>query len=175
MRTALAWLLLTVAVTPAFAQFGGGGGGVSADDVAASIAASAATIMSAMPQASDVIPPTDTLNGAVGASTRFMREDAPRPTISQRTTVTTDVSGNWTVTWAKSFLSSTPVVIPMPVNPSASQPVMCNVTTRSASGATGKCWQNAVQAVALISLTISLTPVNLNAGSVMVLGIEPSQ
>lgn len=128
-----------------------------------------------LPQASAMVPPTDTLTGAVGASTAYMRADAPRPTISQRTTITTDASGNWTVTWAKAFNSSTPAVLAIPLNSAAAAPVICNITTRNATTATGKCWQNVTQSVALISLTVSLTPVAYTASSVMVIGLEPSQ
>lgn len=159
-------LLLTA---PAWAQFNGTGG---VDQ--ATLNAAIATVISGLPQPSGVIPPTDTLNGAIGSSTAYMRADAPRPTISQRTTVTTDASGNWSVTWDKSFVSASPIVIPTAIN-GAAQPVSCTVSTRSATTAAGKCWQNSIQAVALISLTISLAPVTFASGSVMVLGIEPSQ
>lgn len=132
-------------------------------------------LWAAMPQAADIIPPTDTLNGAIGASAKYMRQDAPRPTISQRTTVTTDATGNFTVTWLKSFASSTPAIFLTPLLAAAAAPITCVVQTRSASGLTGKCWQNATNVNALLSLTISLAPINFVSQSVMVIGLEPSQ
>ncbi len=135
----------------------------------------AGDVTAIMPQAGDIVPPTDTLTGAIGSSQRYMRQDAPRPTISQRATVTTAADGTWSVTWAKAFISSTPAIFVTPLLNSATQPVTCMVFTRSATSATGKCWQNSVTAVALISLTVSLSPVNFATSSVMVIGLEPSQ
>lgn len=155
-------ILFSLLLTPAFAQFSVGNIDLGA-------------IQAMMPQPGDIIPPTDTLNGAIGTSDKYMRENAPRPTISQRTTVTTDATGNFSVTWAKLFLSSTPAIFLTPLLPAAAQPVMCVVLTRSASGLTGKCWQGATNVNVLLSLTISLAPINFATNAVMVIGLEPSQ
>ncbi len=130
-------------------------------------------IQAMMPQPADIVPPMDTLNGAVGSSVRYMRQDAPRPTISQRTTTAVDGTGSFSVTWAKPFVSSSPAIIVTPLGGSA-QPATCVATARSATAVSGKCWQNSIQAVALISLTITLAP-TAYSGNVMIVGIEPSQ
>lgn len=88
-----------------------------------------------------VLPPApDTLLGTVGTSTACSRRsDSTRPTAVQAAAVVTDASGNWTVTFAKSFANA-PAVDPLPIN-TGSLPIMCNVVSRSVTGATGKCWQ----------------------------------
>lgn len=155
--------------SPVFAQFGGGGTDLSG------VQSQIDSIVSGMPQPGDIVPLPDTLNGAIGNSSRYMRQDAPRPTISQRATVTTASDGTWSVTWAKAFVSSTPAIFVTPLLAAAAQPVMCMVFTRSATAATGKCWQGATNVNVILSLTIALAPINFVTNSVMVIGLEPSQ
>lgn len=86
------------------------------------------------------VPPADTLLGQAGSMACYVRGDAARPTVVQAANVTTDASGNWSVTWAKPWSSANPVVVPLPQN-SGSMPIVCNWSTRSATAASGKCWQ----------------------------------
>lgn len=149
--------------------------------VAAAVAASQSTVMAAMPLAGDIVPPTDTLTGAIGVSPRYMRQDAPRPTISQRTTTTTDASGNFSVGWAKDFNSSVPTITPTPLSPTVPK-AYCKVNTRDKNTVTGYCWQENIQLATATVLGVSVvigtgTTISSNyvSGQVMVVGIEPSQ
>jgi hypothetical protein len=93
----------------------------------------------------------------------------------QRTTTTTNSSGNFTVTWNQSFVSSIPDITVVPLNTSGI-PIICNVTARSQTSASGTCWEIQSQAVALISLTISLAPSAPPVSTtLMVIGADPSQ
>jgi hypothetical protein len=144
-------------------------------------AADIAALWAAMPQPADIVPPTDTLNGAVGTSLRYMRQDAPRPTISQRATVTTDGSGNWSVNWNKNFSTviGAPIVVPTPLDAGGTKP-NCKTRTTSAGSASGYCWVENVQPALVTVLGINVlsgvtVSSNWTGGSVMVVGLEPSQ
>lgn len=128
------------------------------------------------PTASVLVPSGGSGLGTAGSSGTYIPGNAASRLSVQRTTVLTDASGNWSVTWGTAFVSSTPTVNPIPLNPGATTPYNCNVTSRSATAATGHCWQLTSQTVALISLTISLAPsVAPSNVSVMVIGAEPTQ
>lgn len=124
-------------------------------------------------------PPGDTLNGTAGSQPCFVPGDATRPTSVQAANVTTDANGNWTVTWGRRFNSAVPMVVPLPVNP-GTMPILCNVATRSATTATGKCWQSTANTLPLLAsqlLGLVLSPFGTNAASaaVMVIAREPTQ
>lgn len=98
------------------------------------------------------------------------------PIMVQATQVVTDASGNWSVTWNQAFQTSTPFIAPLPVNSTATNPYQCNVSSMTATTATGKCWQTASQNVALISLNISLAPTSIPAATaVQVIGRDRTQ
>jgi len=134
-------------------------------------------VQNAIPQPAASVPSPGTLPGSAGSASTYLRGDAAIPLTVQRTTVTTDASGNWSVTWSKAFVSSSPTVNPIAMNVSATSPFVCNVTTRSSTAATGKCWQLAASGtVALISLNVSLAPTPApTTTSVMLIGAEPTQ
>ena len=103
----------------------------------------------------------DTLVGSVGTATPCVpRSDATRPTTVQAAIVSTDATGAWTVTWAKPFVSAAPYINPQAVNPANVQPYICNITSSTATGATGKCWQTVT--MTLPSVLTSLTSLVLN-------------
>ncbi len=103
--------------------------------------ASLQAVQAAMPAPCVATPLPDTLLGALGSGTPCSpRQDTARPTVVQAENVVTDASGNWSVTWAKPFVLPVPAVNPLPVN-IGTLPILCNVQTRSTTGATGRCWQ----------------------------------
>lgn len=124
-------------------------------------------------------PSPDTLNGSPGSVPCYVSSDATRPTSVQAANVITDSSGNWSVTWARPFNSSTPVINPLPVN-TGTLPILCNVVARSASGASGKCWQSTTNTLPGTLASIGgmvVNPFGTTAGSaaVMIIGREPTQ
>lgn len=160
----------------ALAQFSNPGGGVSSDQLNAAISTLQATVMAAIPTPMGAVPPQPNGAGVVGVANSFFPADGAQRQTVQRTTVTTDVNGNWSVGWATAFQSVTPTVNPIPLNPTAAAPYTCNVLTRSANTATGKCWQTASAANGLLGITISLGSTSSpNSTSVMVIGAEPTQ
>lgn len=78
------------------------------------------------------------IGGQTGSQVRYAREDHTHPRITRAAVVTTDSAGAWSVTWSTPVATS-PAVLPVPVN-ATTQPVVCNVATRTATGATGRCW-----------------------------------
>lgn len=131
------------------------------------------------PTPCDAIPSPDTLTGSTGAIPCYTPRDASRPTAVQAANVTTDSSGAWSVTWARPFTSSNPVVNPLPVNTGA-LPILCNVASRSGTGASGKCWQSTSTTLpgtlaTLVGLVVSPFAAPASNASVMVLGREPTQ
>lgn len=130
----------------------------------------------APPAPASTIPQSELVSGSVGTSTDYMRADARLPRITRVAIVTTDGSGNWSVTWS-SALAATPVVLAIPVS-SGTQPVMCVVATASTTTATGKCWvgQTTVLNLSIVTAGLTLNP-NANAASmsVQVLAIPTTQ
>lgn len=166
----LSTLILLVVV--AKAQFNNPAGGVSQSQMTSALAVVQATI----PTALGTIPLGPNANGSIGSAGTYIPGNATQPQTVQRTTVTTDASGNWTVTFSPGFQSATPSVNAIPLNNSTTVPIVCNVATRSQTTQTGHCWQIASQTVALISLTISLAPTAAPAAiPVMIVGAEPTQ
>jgi len=130
-----------------------------------------------MPQPCGAVPSADTLNGSVGSANCYVPKDASRPTAVQAANVQTSASdGSWSVTWARPFVSPSPIVLPIPVN-TGSLPLVCNVVSRSATGATGKCWQSTTTTLAGTLLGLVVNPFGTAAASaaVMVIGREPTQ
>lgn len=107
------------------------GGGLSQADVQA-------TVEAQMPKPADATPPSEMIGGQTGSQVRYAREDHTHPRITRAAVVTTDASGAWSVTWSAA-VPTPPVVLPVPVNTSG-QPIVCNVTTRTTTTASGRCW-----------------------------------
>lgn len=125
------------------------------------------------------VPAGDTLNGSVGAAPCYVSRDATRPTAVQAANITTDATGAWSVTWARPFVSSAPVVNPLPVN-TGSLPILCNVAARSGASASGKCWQSTATTLpatiaAVLGLVVSPFGTPASNAAVMVIAREPTQ
>lgn len=152
---------------------------LSAYQTKAEATSAASTIQAQVPAPCGAVPGADTLLGTVGSATCYVPRDATRPTSVQGANVVTDASGTWSVTWARPFASSAPVVNPLPVN-TGSLPILCNVTGRTGSYATGRCWQATTMTlpgVATALLGLVLNPFGTAAASapVMVIAREPTQ
>lgn len=132
-----------------------------------------------MPAACDAVPVSDTLNGSTGSAGCFVPRDAARPTVVQAANVSTDSNGTWSVTWARPFASSQPVVNPLPVN-AGSLPILCNVSARSGTAASGRCWQSTSTTLpgtlaTLVGLVVSPFAAPASNAAVMVIAREPTQ
>ncbi|UMY16660.1 hypothetical protein MMB17_18535 [Methylobacterium organophilum] len=139
----------------------------------ADAAAQNSVIQSQVPSPCASVPTSDTLMGTVGSANCYVPRDASRPTVVQAGNVQTSVDGSWSVTWARPFSSSSPIVIALPVNGSTS-PATCNVALRTASGASGRCWQSSAVNLAAVNtiVTIFATAPTI---SLMVIAREPTQ
>ena len=131
-----------------------------------------------LPQQCSQAPIPDTLMGSPGSQACFTPRDASRPTAVQAATVLTDATGLWSLTFNRSF-STSAVVLPIPVN-SGNLPVLCNVTSRSQTAASGRCWQSALTtlpgvATSLLGLVVSPFTTAASGISVMVIAREPTQ
>lgn len=94
----------------------------------------------AVPSPCNTVPMQDTLTGTVGAGTPCTtRPDATRPTVIQAKTTTTAADATYSVTFDAPF-ASTPIYADARVY-GATQPYLCTVTTLTATGASGKCFQ----------------------------------
>lgn len=143
---------------------------------------SALTAMGAtIPAACSTISPMDTLNGAVGSSTPCTpRSDNSRPTAVQAANAALDAACNWTVTFARSTVSSSPVVHANVVQASPTMPIPCIVSSRSATAAAGKCFpaQTTTLNLSIITAGLNLAPFGstCTAGMpVMIVVRDPSQ
>lgn len=116
-------------------------------------------VESAMPAPCDTVPLRDTLTGTIGTgSPCTTRPDATRPTVIQAKTTVTAADATYSVTFDAPF-ASTPIYADARVY-GASQPYLCTVTTLTATGAAGKCFQLVattlpVASTALLGLVIS--------------------
>lgn len=144
-------ILLAMATSPAAAQvIVAPAGPASAIDTTARDAAAAAKVtadnaardaaaaQAAIPTPASATPPSEMIGGQTGSQVRYAREDHTHPRITRAGVVNTDSNGGWSVTWATA-LGSVPAVLPVPIN-ATTQPVVCNVATRSTTGASGRCW-----------------------------------
>lgn len=166
MKRSLALLALLLAIGSSAAQISNPSG------------MTAAQVQALVPQPASTVPQTEAVGGAVGAATNYMRADAKIPRITRAAMVVTDASGNWSVTWSSALLA-TPAVLPVPVNASA-QPIVCNVSVASATGASGRCWL-ARTLPATLTLLTALVSYDLfgvpptSGTTVQVLAIPPTQ
>lgn len=134
-------------------------------------------VQALIPVPAAATPQNEQVGGAVGTSMNYMRADAKIPRITRVAIVTTDASGNWSVTWSTPLMS-TPAVLPIAIN-SGAQPVVCNVATTSATGATGSCQMARTLPATLTLLTAlvnySVFQVPATGTQVQILAIPPSQ
>lgn len=149
----------------------------TARNAAAAAQATADSAAAAVPLPANATPPMEMVGGQTGSQVRYAREDHTHPRITRAAIVTTDSSGNWSVIWA-SPLASSPTVLPVPVN-ATTQPVICNVATRTTTGATGRCWLARTLPATILTLTalvsFDLFGTAANGISVQVLAIPATQ
>lgn len=173
---ALLWLASGFAVSRALA---GLDVPPAAPDTAAIAAQAAAQVRQEMPAPCAAVPSADTLMGSPGSANCFVPRDAARPTVVQAANVTTAADGTWSVIWARPFSAGNPVVNPLPIN-TGTLPVLCNVSSRSATGASGKCWQSTSTTISgalssVVNLLISPFASPAAGAAVMVIAREPTQ
>lgn len=110
-------------------------------------------VQAIIPQPANITPPSESTAAATGAQTmRYALEDHVHQRITRAQDVTTDASGYWAASWASMPLAQAPAVWPIAIN-STTQPVICNVTTRTTTGATGRCWISRTLPATLTVLT----------------------
>lgn len=118
----------------------------------ADLQAALAAIQTTIPKARTTTPMQEAVGGVIGSAGTYLPGDAQIPRITRAGTVSTNSStGAWAVTWVTP-LASAPVTLPIPINPS-SNPVICNVTTTTATGATGRCWYGRTLPATLTAIT----------------------
>ncbi len=121
---------------------------VKQSDLNAAIAA----VQAAIPRARTTTPMQEAVGGAAGTAGTYLPGDAQVPRITRAGVVTTNsTAGAWAVTWATA-LPSPPVTLPIPIN-TTTNPVICNVTTTTATGASGRCWYGRTLPATLTALT----------------------
>lgn len=175
MRLALTLVLGLGMLTSANAQWGGGSG-VTPDQMNSALAAVTASI----PQPTVIVPAQPLGTGSTGTAGFYTPPDASPRLVFQGTNVVTDSSGNWTVSWATSYVSSSPLVLAKAVVSSTFNTITCEVSARSSSTASGWCRQ---ATPTLLNLSIVTTGLTLNpfanlpatGTAVMVFSREPTQ
>lgn len=152
-----------------------------ADQAAADAAAAkvlAGQAMAAVPVPATSMPPMENVNGSVGTAGVYRPWDAVQPRITRAGMAsTTTNTGDWAITWSKP-LPTVPVVLPIPIN-ATPQPVVCNVSTATVLGATGRCWM-ARSLPATLTLVTNLISYDVFGNpatgiSVQIFAIPPTQ
>ena len=144
----------------------------------ADLSAAISAIQASIPRARTTTPMQEAVGGAADTAGTYLPGDAQAPRITRAGTVLTSTSnGSWSIAWAVP-LAATPVTLPIPVN-ATSTPVVCNVATSTASGATGRCWYSRALPATLTAVT-SLVSYDVfgapaNGISVQVLAIPVTQ
>lgn len=128
----------------------------------ASLGSQISDLQAAMPSRCASAPVADTLNGTLQSGTKcYTSYNDTRPTLVQAANVSTLADGTWTVSWGKSFSGATPYITAQAINPSDSQPYICNVASSTTTTASGRCWKtqtNTLPGVALSLLGLLLNP-----------------
>lgn len=133
-------------------------------------------LKSEVPQPLPSVPPGPNAAGAVGSGLVYVPGNAAQRQAVQRAVANTDASGNFSITWATNFISSTPTVTVTAGNPSGTNGIICNWQTRNASGVTGKCWQTNTSLIALLGITITVAPTTPATNTpISVIMAEPTQ
>lgn len=100
--------------------------------------ATKAEVQASMCPPGDVVPQSEAVTADAGNAGTCLRSNARLPRITRAGMTTTDTNGGWSITWAKA-LPGAAVTLPLPMN-TGTQPIICNVATSTATGATGRCW-----------------------------------
>lgn len=98
------------------------------------------TVQASICPAGSTTPQAEIVAGSAGTASTCLRSDAKLPRITRAGMVTTDASGNWSVTWSTP-LAAPPATLPIPMLPSGgTQPIVCAPTTSTATGSAGRCF-----------------------------------
>lgn len=141
-------------------------------DLSAVKTAAVSAAVAAAPQPCATVPAPDTLTGTVGSGC-YAPGNAARPTAVQRAVVTTDATGAWSLTWAKSFAVA-PALSLKPIM-SGTTKGDCGVSSSTATGATGTCWTYQTTVVTLLGASVSPIATAAAGVQVMVVGGAPTQ
>lgn len=118
----------------------------------ADLNAAITAVQAAIPRARTTTPMQEAVGGVAGTAGTYLPGDAQAPRITRAgVVITNSTAGAWTVTWATA-LPSPPVTLPIPIN-TTTNPVICNVTTTTATGASGRCWYGRTLPATLAALT----------------------
>lgn len=121
----------------------------AAADGAANAAAAACPPGSIMPQSEAVL-------ASAGSASTCLRSDAKLPRITRAGMASsTTTTGEWSITWSTP-LPAAPVTLPIPMN-TGTQPIVCNVSSSTAIGASGRCWLARTLPATLLTLTALLS------------------
>ncbi|HIV78080.1 MAG TPA: hypothetical protein H9899_11220 [Candidatus Sphingomonas excrementigallinarum] len=144
----------------------------------ADLSAAIGALQASIPRARTTAPMQEAVGGAAGTAGTYLPGDAQAPRITRAGVVLTSTStGSWSIAWATP-LTATPVTLPIPIN-ATSTPVVCNVATSTATGASGRCWYSRTlpatltAVTALVSYDVFGAPAN--GISVQVLAIPVTQ
>lgn len=141
--------------------------------------ASLATMQAAIPVPASVVPPIEQTTPTVGTPGTYRPYDAVQPRITRAGSCSLSAAGTCTITWNSPF-SVAPNVVLTPINPTASQAVMCNTTaTPTTTSVAVKCWvvQTTTLSLAIVTTGLTLSPAQTApAGTVVqATGIPPTQ
>lgn len=133
----------------------------------------------AVPAPASTVPPVEGVTPTVGTPGTYRPADSVVPRITRAANCTLIAGGTCSVTWATALLAA-PTVIITPVNPSASQPLVCNSTATPTTATVAiKCWidQTTTLSLAIVTTGLNLTPATpAPAGTVVqILAIPATQ
>ncbi|MCP3735630.1 hypothetical protein M9979_12175 [Sphingomonas sp. RP10(2022)] len=129
---------------------------ISADTSQLASKAELATVQSSLCPPGTVAPQTEAVAAAAGSASTCLRSDARLPRITRAGMAPpTPSTGDWAITWS-SPLPSPPVTLPIPMN-TGTQPIVCNVTSSTTTGASGRCWLARTLPATILTLTALLS------------------
>ena len=134
-------------------------------------------VKNAIPQPLAAMPNSETPTGQVPTpgDLTFVPASGMARSLRRTANIVTATDGTWTVSWSAPMVSASPFVIVPPLNTVGGMPVACNVITRSATGATGKCWQASSVAAAALGASLNVFSQGASGAALMVLALEPTQ
>lgn len=124
------------------------------------------------------VPQTEAIAAAAGVASTCLRSDARLPRITRAGLVSsTSNAGDWSITWTTP-LPAPPVTLPIPMN-TGTQPIVCNVSSSTTTGAAGRCWLARTLPATLVAVSalVSFDPNGAPAAgiAVQVLAIPATQ
>ena len=146
--------------------------------VQAAINTAMATVQAQIPQPENSVPAGGVTGGAIGGLLTYRRGDATPKHIVQSTNVTLGTDCTWTATFgAQPFTSASPVVSVEPVSPNM---IACQVTSRSTTTQSGKCFaaQTTLLSLSIVTTGLTVNPfqsTTCSAIPLMVIAREPTQ